>query len=178
MPALHRALGVAAFFGRGAALLLQRGTSGFQRDDGVGQLGLVLRGQEGKQRRVVRALGPGFCDDGLFLGLPAVLDPQIQALVVVLGQNFVVGGGQTALDVVLALHDANLLEHIAKAGLEQVGAFLLHTLGRCLEFGFLGTEFVVPGARLTGLQAVFGTVAPRQSHHQAVLVLQFVQQRR
>jgi hypothetical protein len=48
LPALHGALGVTAFLSGRTPLLLQRGACGFQRHDGVGQLGLVLGRRKAK----------------------------------------------------------------------------------------------------------------------------------
>ena len=176
LAAFHGALGVAAFFGGRVALFLQGGACRFQRDDGVGEFGFVLRGQKGKQRGVVGTLGPGFGDDRFFFGLPTILNPQVEVGAVVFGQAVVVGGGECARLIGFALHHADFFQHIATAGFEQVGAFLLHPLGGGLELGLLGAELVVPGAGFTGLQAVFGATAPGQGHDEAVFVLQLIEQ--
>ena len=106
------------------------------------------------------------------------MQPQVQGFVVVAWQGLIEGGGEAALDVVFALHDADLFQHLGKPGLEQVGALLFDALGRGFEFGLLGAEFLVPGAGLDGLQAVFQAVGSGQRHDQAVVVLQLVQQLR
>lgn len=63
----------------------------------------------GEQERVVGALGPRLGDGRPLLRLPAVLNPQVQALVVVLGQRLVVVRNEAPLFVALALNHADLL---------------------------------------------------------------------
>jgi len=177
LAAFHRALRVAAFFGGRSALTLQGGAGCLQRHDGVAEHGLVLSGQESEKRGVVGALSLRFGDDGLFLRLPSVLNPQIQRLGVIGGQRVIERGRELAFDVVLALHHTHLLQHLGEASLQQVGAALLHALWSPLELGFLGAELVVPGAGFSRLQPVLGAILARQCHDQTVLILQLVQQR-
>jgi hypothetical protein len=122
LTTFHRTSRVAPFFGVRRPFAVERIPGRFEGHDGIAERVTMFLRQKNEDGRVLGTLGPGIGNDGLLVGLPAVLNPDVERLVVVPGQSFVEADDRRAHFAGLALHDAYLRQRFPEARLEEFGA--------------------------------------------------------